>query len=218
MGPQAGDPRAEKNNQTPVFSGEGSALSWCYQLSEAPFFYSSEGAELRLAQLCLPVAFFSSFFYLPAKRSTSAQTAGRKRRSPRGCAASPGRGHTSRFKPRNLGSAAWGNEEKRRGICSGLEHFAGVTLSNALSEISFLLSNCMFSSAAANPKSLPTPPFPLSTNDKKPLIVRPAPHVVRASETVQTRLGNILPLRFWEQAAIIVFMVVSSAPEPGSAG
>lgn len=41
----------------------------------------------------------------------------------------------------------------------------------------------------------------------------------RSVRSPQTHFGCFLPLRFWEQAVMIVFMVAgSSAPEPSSAG
>jgi len=83
----------------------------------------------------------------------------------------------------------------------------------------------MFSSGAAQRSLLPTPPFPLSrlkrtdNGDNESRLAWPAPRIARAPETTPTRFGNVLPLRFWEQAAIIVFMAAgSSAPDPGSAG
>lgn len=63
-------------------------------------------------------------------------------------------------------------QTQQHGLCSpgqhkgNLQHSGASCGSNVTERIvrnSFLLSNCMFSSGAANPESLRTPPFPLSS-------------------------------------------------------
>lgn len=168
MGPQAGDPQGREEQPNSSLGAWGRfSSSLVLPTFQSPFFFFPVKVQSSTWHICIYRLLFSVHFSIcpPALRKCPDRQ--QKTEKSRGSTASPVISHKSHFRPRNLDSMAQGSEERRRGICSGLEHLAGVTLPNALSEISFLLSNCMFSSGAANPKLLPMPPFPLSTNDNK---------------------------------------------------